>query len=115
MSGTNLGTVGFNRTRIQTKTSAYTFVPATDNGGLLLVNVSSTVAVTLPNNGTPGDYGSLMQTGSARVTLAAASGGTLQSPHTFLGTYQIYSVITWICIANVGGSAAVWVFGGDGS
>jgi hypothetical protein len=113
----NYGTISGYLATISNKTGAYTLNASLggDCGIELVVTVSTTQAVTLPNNGVVGCQVSIVQGGSAKVTLAAASGATLNSPHAFTGTYQTWSVITAQVIANSNGSSAVWLFGGDGS
>ena len=118
-TGTGLGTIGYYRATVQNKTGAYTLVAtnaaaSSDCGTEIVVTVSSTAAVTLPNSGVIGCQVTIVQGGTAKVTLTAASGGTLISPHSFTGTYAQGSAITAQVIANAG-SAAQWLFGGDGS
>jgi hypothetical protein len=56
----------------------------------------------------------MIQGGTAKVTLSAGSGATLTSPHSFTGTYGSKSIIGATVISN-NGSAAAYVFIGDGS
>jgi len=119
-ANTNLGTIGYYKATVQNKTTAYTLVAtstaaSSDCGTEIVVTVSSTAAVTLPNSGVIGCQVTIVQGGSAKVTLAAATGATLTSPHSFTGTYASGSAITAQVIANSGGTAAQWLFGGDGS
>ena len=119
-AGTNLGTIGFYRANVQNKAAAYTLVASStaassDCGTEIVVTVSSTAAVTLPANGVIGCQVTIVQGGTAKVTLAAAAGGSLVSPHSFTGTFAAGSAITAQVTANSGGSAAKWLFGGDGS
>jgi len=116
-AGTNLGTISHYLATVQNKTAAYTLVPtlAGDCGTEIVVTVSSTAAVTLPNTGVIGCQVSIVQGGSAKVTAAVTAGGSLVNPHLFTGTYGQGSVITVQVTANSGGSAAQWLLGGDGS
>lgn len=114
-AGTNLGTVGHYYGTIQNKTAAYAPVCTTDSGTEIVVTVSSTVAVTLPNNGNIGCQVMVTQGGTAKVTIVAQTGGALISPHGFTGTFARGSPVVAHVIANAGGAAAQWVLGGDGS
>lgn len=114
LAGTVLGTIQSYLATVQAKTSAYTLA-ATDCGTEIVVTVSATAAVTLPATLPIGCQVAVVQGGTAKVTLTAASGATLSSPHSFTGTYAQYSTIGAQVIANSGGSAAAWVFTGDGS
>jgi hypothetical protein len=114
-AGTNLGTVGHYQSTVVAKTAAYTVSCPTDSGTELSVTVSITVAITLPNNGTVGCQIGVTQSGTAKVTFVAQTGGSLLSPHSFTGTFAQGSLITARVIANSGGSAAQWNFAGDGS
>lgn len=114
-AGTNLGTVGHYQGTVVSKTAAYTMSCPTDSGTELLVTVGSTVAITLPNNGTVGCQIGVTQGGTAKVTFVAQTGGTLTSPHGFTGTFAQGSLITARVATNSGGSAAQWMFAGDGS
>lgn len=114
-AGTNLGTVGHYQGTVVAKSAAYTVSCPTDSGTELLVTVSSTVAMTLPNNGTVGCQIGVTQGGAAKVTLVAQAGGSLVTPHGFSGTFAQGSFIGAHVVANVGGSAAQWNFTGDGS
>lgn len=119
-TATNLGTIGYYKALLNAKAAAYTVnatatATASDCGTIIPVTVSSTVAVTLPNNGVIGCAITVVQTGTAKVTFTAASGATLLSPHAFTGTFAQGSIISAVVLANSGGAAAQWVFSGDGS
>lgn len=114
-AGTNLGTVSHYQGTVVPKSAAYTVSCPTDSGTELYVTVSSTVAITLPNNATVGCQVYVTQGGSAKVTLVAQTGGSMTSPHGFSGTFAQGSGVNAHVVTNVGGSAALWLFGGDGS
>ena len=116
-AGTNLGTIAHYLATVQNKTAAYTLVPtlAGDCGTEIVVTVSSTAAVTLPNTGVIGCQVTIVQGGSAKVTAAVTAGGSLVNPHLFTGTYAEGSTMTVKVTVNSGGSAAQWILGGDGS
>ena len=115
LATTNLGTVAPYFGNVVAKTTAYTVSCPTDSGTEFAVNVSSTVAITLPNNGNVGCTIGVSQIGTAKVTLAAQTGGALKSSHSFTGTYGQGAFIGAHVTSNAGGSAAQWEFTGDGS
>lgn len=107
------GVIGGYTANVQAKSAAYTLV-ASDCGTELNVSVSSTVAITLPSTMPIGCQVAVVQGGTAKVTLLAGSGATLNSPHSYTGTFAQFSTIGAQVISNAG-SAAVWTFVGDGS
>lgn len=111
---TNLGTVAPYFGNVVAKTAAYTVSCPTDSGTEFAVNVSSTVAITLPNNGQVGCTIGVSQIGTAKVTLVAQTGGRLNSSHSFTGTFGQGAFIGAHVTSNAG-SAAQWEFTGDGS
>jgi hypothetical protein len=110
----NLGTIQSYLATVQNQSAAYTLA-STDCGTEIVVTVSATAAVTLPATLPIGCQVAVVQGGTAKITLSAASGAALESPHSFTGTFAQYSTIGAQVISNASGSAAVWVFTGDGS
>jgi hypothetical protein len=88
---------------------------STDCGTKVLFTNASAVTVTLPNSLSIGCQIALAQYGASKVSVSAASGATLNSPHSYTGTYAEYSTIGVSVDQNSGGTAAVWAFTGDGS
>lgn len=82
----------------------------TDVNTLVLVDSSSNVTVTLPATFPVGACVSFLQYNSGAITLAAGSGASL--PQTPVGSSSRYQFISAMVVANVGGSAAVWVVSG---
>lgn len=88
------------------KTGAYTLAQ-TDNNNTILVNVSSTVAVTAPQL-TAGTVISVCQTGTAAVTWTAGTGVTINTfPSGTTGTGGQYAVVTFFWMSTT----SVLVFG----
>lgn len=86
-----------------------------DCGTEVIFNNASAVVVTLPNTLPVGCQVAIKQYGTGRVSLTAGAGATLQSPHSFTGTYARYSTIGISIDQNAGGTAAIGTFTGDGS
>jgi hypothetical protein len=92
--------------------TAYT-VTAKDYGHTRRTTNGSAVAVTLPATAPAGARVSVIQGGTGQVTLTAASGGSLANRQGHTRTAGQYARVEVLCVANSGGSAAVWVLSGD--
>jgi hypothetical protein len=99
---------------IRTQSATTDTLSATDCGATVNYTATSAVTVTLPNSFSPGCNVALVEGGTAKVSVTAASGGSIVSPHSFTGTYAAGSVIMVSVISNAG-SAAKYLFSGDGS
>lgn len=85
-----------------------------DCGVILIVNVSTTYYVVLPNSITGTCPITVQQKGSGTVELSPASGATLTKPHSFLGyTAGQYSTIGAYVDGNSDGTSAEWNMTGD--
>ena len=87
---------------------------ATDCGTLILFTSNSAVTVTAVNSLPVGCWISLEQSGTAKVSVSAGASATLNSPHSYTGTFAQHSLIGVVVISNAG-SAAVYDLWGDGS
>lgn len=94
--------------------TSYTLL-STDCGTRIVFTSNSAVTVTMPNSLVVGCSVSIVQYGTAKVSVTAASGGALRSGHSFTGTAAQYSKIDVTVDTNVGGAAANWTLTGDAS
>lgn len=62
---------------------------------------------------TEGCSGLVTQISTGQITFAAGSGATIRQASGFTKTRAQWSVVTWMCRANSGGSAAEIVLSGD--
>jgi hypothetical protein len=78
-----------------------------------LTSDSSGVTWTLPANGVVGQQFVVWQGAAGQITFAAASGATVGfSAGSHTKTARQYAGVTVRCVANSGGSAAVWIVSG---
>lgn len=90
-------------------TSNYT-VSGSDVNTLVMVDSASNVTVTLPATFPVGAVVTFLQYNTGTLALAAGSGASLpQAPASSSSRYQFISAMV---VANVGGSAAVWIVSG---
>jgi hypothetical protein len=87
-----------------------------DKGGVLLVDSSSDVAITLPANWGPGHAIEIHRVGTGNVTWSLSTGATLalkpsQATHTKISERN--GVIVARVRSNPNGATPVWVIGGD--
>jgi hypothetical protein len=88
-----------------------------DCGTEIAFSSSSAVTVTIPATLPVGCNVSMVQTGTAKVSVngSAVTPATLHSAHSYTGTFAQWSVIGINIESNVGGSSAIAVLIGDGS
>lgn len=100
----------------QTTQAGTTYTLAsTDCGTMVNFSSASAVTVTLPNSLPVGCWVNLLQGGAGKVSVSAGAGATLHSPHAYTGTFNQYAVIAMYVDSNAGGTAADYLFTGDGS
>lgn len=97
---------------VSTKTANFSTVDD-DRNKFIRVDSATDVTATLHAAAAPGTQILISQEGTGQVIIAAASGASLQSIVTPQRSYGRYAVIGVLCVANAGGSAAVWRVGGD--
>lgn len=109
------GVIGGYITNVTTQSGTTYLLASTDCGTRIIFTSNSAVTVTMPNSVVVGCTISLVQYGTAKVTVTAASGAVLRSSHAFTGTSAQYSKIEVSVDTNVGGVTANWTLTGDGS
>lgn len=110
----NIGTQSGTSCTLADGSSGCGGVSSGDCGIFITFSSNSTVTVTLPNSLPAGCQVALTQNGTGSVTLSAASGATLNSPHSFTGkTAGQFSTIGVTVETNSGGSSAVYKLTGD--
>jgi hypothetical protein len=100
---------------VVTDSSTARTLASSDCGKLIRFTSNSAITVTLPNSLSVGCHIAMAQIGTAQVTLSAASGATLNSAHNYTKTYGQYAIIGVSVGINSGGSAATYLFTGDGA
>jgi len=88
---------------------------ATDCGTTVLFTSSSPVTVTTLNSLPVGCSIAIEQGGAGQVTIAAGTGATQHSAHSYTKTYGQYAILGLFVDTNVGGSAADIIITGDGA
>lgn len=76
-------------------------------------NNTTGATYTFANNITVGCSGLITQVNTGQITFAIAGGGTLRQANAYTKTRTQWSVVSWYCRANSGGSAAEIVLSGD--
>jgi hypothetical protein len=94
--------------------TAYTLA-ATDCGTTIVFTNVAAITVTTLNSLPPGCAVAIEQGGSGQVTIAAGSGTTQHSAHSFTKTYGQYAILGLFVDINAGGSAANFIITGDGA
>jgi hypothetical protein len=88
---------------------------ATDCGTTIVFTNIAAITVTTLNSLPAGCAVALEQGGAGQVTIAAGSGTTQHSAHSFTKTYGQYAILGLFVDANAGGSAANFIITGDGA
>lgn len=88
---------------------------ATDCGTTVKFTSGSAITLTTLNSLTIGCYINVLQAGAGQITVANGSGATLQSSHGYTKTFGQWAMIGLFVDANSGGTAAEFVFYGDGA
>lgn len=94
--------------------TSYTLA-ATDCGTTILFTNVAAITVTTLNSLPAGCAVALEQGGAGQVTIAAGSGTTQHSAHSFTKTYGQYAILGLFVDVNAGGSAANFIITGDGA
>lgn len=76
-------------------------------------NNTTGATYTFANSITAGCSGLVTQINTGQITFAAASGAAIRQADSYTKTRARWSVVTWYCRANSGGSAAEIVLSGD--
>jgi hypothetical protein len=85
----------------------------TDSGKIVDLNNGSAIAVTLPATAPVGFACTCVQSGAGQVTFASTGSGTLSNRQSHTKSAGANAMVALYVRANAGGSAAVWVMGGD--
>jgi hypothetical protein len=101
--------------KVTTQSGTTYTLASTDCGTRILFTSNSAVTVTLPNSLAVGCEVSMSQYGTSKVSVAAASGATVNSRNSFTGTSGQYASIGVIVDQNSSGTAGVYELVGDGS
>jgi hypothetical protein len=109
------GEIGGYLANITTQAGTTYTLQSTDCGTKILFTNASAVTVTLPDSLSVGCEVAIAQYGASKVSVSAAAGATLESPHSYTGTFAEYSTIGVTVDKNSGGASAIWSFSGDGS
>ncbi|MGL5785145.1 MAG: hypothetical protein ACRCYZ_06830 [Alphaproteobacteria bacterium] len=99
----------------QTGTS-YTVVVSgatTDAGKIIDHSNGTAIAVTLPNSAPVGFAVTYVQGGAGVITFASTGSGAVVNRQNHTKTAGVNAMVALYVRANAGGSAAVWVLGGD--
>ena len=88
-------------------------VTSTNNGAVMEHNSASGVAYTFLNTISVGCSGLIVQISTGQVTMTAGAGTTLRQASSYTKTRTQWSVVSWYCRANPGGTAAEIVLSGD--
>lgn len=94
--------------------TSYTLT-ASDCGTTILFTNASTITVTTINSLPPGCSVAIEQGGVGQVAIAAGTGATQHSAHSFTKTYGQYAILGLFVDTNAGGSAANIIITGDGA
>jgi hypothetical protein len=94
--------------------SSYTLA-ASDCGTTILFTANSAVTVTTTNSLPVGCAIAIEQAESGQVTIAAGSGATQHSAHSFTKSYGQYAILGLFVDTNAGGTAADFIITGDGA
>lgn len=95
----------------QTGTS-YTLVAA-DAGKIVELTNAAAIALTVPNSFLEGFACTIVQGGAGQVTVASTGSGTVVNRQSHTKTAGANAMAALYVRGNSGGSAAVWVLGGD--
>jgi len=76
-------------------------------------NNTTGATYTFANSITAGCSGLITQINTGQITFAAALGAAIRQADSYTKTRTRWSVVTWYCRANAGGSAAEIVLSGD--
>lgn len=85
----------------------------TDSGKIVDLANAGAIAVTLPATAPVGYACTAVQGGAGQITFASTGSGTLVNRQSHTKTAGQYAMVSLYVRANAGGSAAVWVLGGD--
>ena len=85
----------------------------TDSGKIIDHANASAIAVTLPATAPVGFACTYVQGGAGQITFASTGSGTLVNRQSHTKTAGQNAVVFLYVRSNAGGSAAVWVLGGD--
>jgi hypothetical protein len=85
----------------------------TDSGKIIDCNNGSAIAVTLPATAPVGFACTVVQAGAGQITFASTGSGTVVNRQSHTKTAGNKAMVALYVRANSGGSAAVWVLGGD--
>ena len=84
-----------------------------DRGKIIDHSNASSIAVTLPATAPAGFSCTYVQSGAGQITFASTGSGTLVNRQSHTKTAALNAMVSLYVRANSGGSAAVWVLGGD--
>ncbi len=109
--------------RVDHKHPPQSAAPTTNTGNVSVIS-SMDGTVQEHNNTTGGTYtfansitvgcsGLIVQVNTGQITFAVAGGGNLRQASSYTKTRTQWSVVSWYCRANAGGSAAEIVLSGD--
>lgn len=93
-------------------TGAVTVISAMD-GAVLEHNNTTGATYTFDATITAGCSGLITQINTGQITFAAGSGASIRQADSYTKTRARWSVVSWYCRANSGGSAAEIVLSGD--
>lgn len=113
--GSNTVTFGTVLTSINTQSGTTYTLAASDCGKTILFTNAAAVTVTTLNSIGAGCYINIEQGGAGQVTIAAGSGATQHSAHSYTKTSAQYALIGLFVDTNAGGSAADFIIYGDGA
>jgi hypothetical protein len=100
---------------VTTQTGTTYTLAATDCGTTIVFTNIAAITVTTLNSLPAGCAVAIEQGGSGQVTIAAGSGTTQHSAHSFTKTYGQYAILGLFVDINAGGSAANFIITGDGA
>lgn len=98
---------------VATKTGASYTLTSGDHGGHLIINNSTAVTLTLPNNLPVNFNCAIIQGGTGQITFSPASGAFLRNSLSNNKSAGRYSACALHIISNSGGAAAEYVLYGD--
>jgi hypothetical protein len=100
---------------VSTQSGTTYTLAATDCGTTIVFTNAAAVTVTTLNSLPAGCAVAIEQGGAGQVTVAAGSGATQHSAHSFTKTYGQYAILGLFVDINAGGSAADFIITGDGA
>ena len=100
---------------VSTQSGTTYTVAASDCGTTLLFTNASAITLTTLNSLPAGCAIAIEQGGDGQITVAAGTGTTQHSAHSYTKTYGQYAILGLFVDTNVGGSAADIIITGDGA